>query len=181
MNEITEKSKVIAEYLGWRYIPFNDLQGFPKAGWWQVEEREKTSVTLDSGEVVNTIGVGDVMNRKQGWQIIDNSYVKFVCRNHSQLRFYNSFDALIPAIEKLEKEDLSDYCYKWKDGRGLNNNFVYVEFMRFRDNSFIAIEWELDPFTTIGKNEGKGIIKDTFYAVYQAIKYINDLKKNYEN
>lgn len=181
MNEIIEKSKVIAEYLGWMYIPFNDLQGFPKAGWWQVKEREKTSVTLDSGKIINTTAVGDVMNRKQGWQIIDGNYVKFVCRNHSQLRFYNSFDALIPAIEKLESEDLSDYSYKWKDDRGLNNNFMGIEFMRWHDNSDFVIEWELDPILSIGEGKGEGITKDTFYAVYQAIEYINDLKQNYGN
>ena len=36
---ITEQSRLLAEYLGWKYVPSNDLQGFPKAGWWKgVEE-----------------------------------------------------------------------------------------------------------------------------------------------
>lgn len=32
---IAEQSKILAEYLGWKYVPSNDLQGFPKAGWWK--------------------------------------------------------------------------------------------------------------------------------------------------
>ena len=32
-NEIINSSKLIAEYLGWQYIPFNDLQGYSKPGW----------------------------------------------------------------------------------------------------------------------------------------------------
>ena len=37
-KDIIEGSKLIAEYLGWKYIPFNDLQGFPKAGWYQISK-----------------------------------------------------------------------------------------------------------------------------------------------
>ena len=37
-EEIINGSKLIAEYLGWQYIPFSaDLQGHKKAGWHQVK------------------------------------------------------------------------------------------------------------------------------------------------
>ena len=149
MSEITEKSKVIADYLGWRYVPSNDLQGFPKAGWW------KGNCNTKEGISYNKI----------------NSGCLYVCRNHNQLRFYNSFDALIPAIEKLEKEDLSDYI----------KNFEYIEFVRDNFTSEIQLLSHPKPMELIGESKDKGIIKDTFYAVYQAIEYINNLKENYEN
>ena len=44
-------------------------------------------------------------NKKNGWSRNDNCYFKFVCRKHSELRFFNSLDTLLPVIKKIEKEN----------------------------------------------------------------------------
>ena len=46
-KDIVDGSKIIANYLGWQYIPFDNLQGYSKAGWWQIpfllEEKKLTT------------------------------------------------------------------------------------------------------------------------------------------
>jgi len=87
-NNITEGSKLIAEFLGWKYVPNNDLGNFPKAGWYCESPKGLP-----------------ILSPKQGYpHKLDNRFYKYICRSHNDLRFYNSFDALIPSIEKLEKE-----------------------------------------------------------------------------
>ena len=44
-------------------------------------------------------------HNKNGWTLVDDNYYKFICRKHSDLRFWNSLDALVPVIQKIEKED----------------------------------------------------------------------------
>ncbi len=176
MNNILKGSKLIAEYLGWKYVPSNDLQGFPKAGWYQMKVRKKSEITVESGKKVDTTMFSDSINTKRGWSIHKEAYYKYVCRNHNQLRFYNSFDSLIPAIEKIENEDLSEFHYEWKDGRGEHNNFQSIEFNRWGDESFYDVGLELDPSYYIGRHKGEGIIKDTFHATVEAINYINNLR-----
>lgn len=115
-SEIIEGSKIIAEYLGWKYVPFNDLQGFDKAGWFEVhpmreDVQELTTCTYDSsGELVSThTRKLDVLlfkyNVKQGWNKTDDYYYRFICRAHGHLRFYNDFDLLIGVIDKIETEN----------------------------------------------------------------------------
>lgn len=153
MSEIIEKSKVIAGYLGWRYIPYSPESDL-KPGWYE-PSLSKGRVKLDDGKF----------------------YRRF-CRTHGELRFYNSFDALIPAIEKIENEDLSEYFYTWTDSRGKRSNFNGFEFCRWHDSSEFDLHLELDPSETIGKSKGKGIIKDTFEAVFATIELINQIKEN---
>lgn len=89
-EEIINGSKLIAEYLGWKYIPFNDLQDFPKAGWYKQAPN-------------NLI----IVSPKQGFPIkVKDRFYKYICRKHSELRFYNSMDALLPVIEKLNKDKI---------------------------------------------------------------------------
>lgn len=90
--------------------------------------------------------------------------------------FYGSLDSLIPAIEKLEKEDLSEFHYEWEDSRGKQNNFMGIEFNRWRDESYYGVDLQLDPTYCIGEHKGEGIIKDTFHATVEAIKHINNLR-----
>lgn len=114
-NNITEGSKLIAEFLGWKYIPFNDLQNLKKAGWYQFESGEPNIQTVDvtswSSSNPEKVTKKQKVNmtplrhhHKNGWEYSEGNYYKYVCRAHTELRFYNSFDALMPAIEKLEKE-----------------------------------------------------------------------------
>lgn len=174
-KRITEDSKLIAKYLGWVYVPHNNLGNYKKAGWYRTQERVEEVLEKEGGTINKTLII-DSMRRKKGWDIVDGKYVRFVCRSHNELRFYNSFDALIPAIEKLEKEDLSEFHYEWEDGRGKHNNFMGIRFSRFEDQSDFSIDLQLDPPTWIGEGKGGGIVKDTFKAVVEAIKYINNVK-----
>lgn len=124
VQDIINGSKLIAEYLGWQYIPFNDLQGFSKAGWFEVKENQRM-----------------MLAKYDGWVKVDNKAVRFVCRKHSELRFYNSFDAIIPVIEKIEKENsVSFYLYNGGCKRGLlQKEFSFDENLTWIQNTFNAV------------------------------------------
>lgn len=165
---ITEKSKILAEYLCWVYVPNNDLGEFPKAGWYTPLTSCKPSKHSSSN-----VKVGDM-------------YTKYVCRSHNQLRFYNSFDELIPVLNKLTEEDLKEYMYSWeectyedKEGCELETcyNFEGIGWDVNRGYSQIYIHLALDPTIFIGECKGEGIVKNTFEACYQAINYINEIKE----
>ena len=113
-KEIINGSKRIAEFLGYKYIPFNDLQGFPKAGWWKcipkVKDIQKSTVYSFDGEKEEVKELNLDLNlfrynNKNGWKVVGEQYCKFICRTHGDLRFWNSLDALVPVIQKIEKED----------------------------------------------------------------------------
>lgn len=91
-QEIINGSKLIAEYLGWQYIPFDNLQGYSKPGWWLVK---KVWGDDDLGKYM----ASKVKNHKDK---MGRNY--YVCRKHSELRFWNSLDALVPVIQKIEKD-----------------------------------------------------------------------------
>ncbi len=165
-NKITEGSKLIAEYLGWKYVPSNDLGNFPKPGWWEFFEGKlyyhKSSMTR----------VG--MNGGTG---------NFICRNHHELRFYNSMDALLPAIKKLEKEDLSEYIYKWTDYEGETRyNFQAITFTLYANGGYSEVELDLDPPYEIVQSFDKDLTwtQNTFNIVVDTIKFIKELRDEKE-
>ena len=92
-EEIIENSKIMAEYLGWKYQPFEKDAPRP-AGWYK-------PIQFKKGEVIT-----------------DDQFWEKVCRNHKQLRFYDSFDK-IPGFSdngghlKPSKEQMYDY---WERG-----------------------------------------------------------------
>lgn len=140
---VKEKSKIIAEYLGWKYIPYSKDSDL-KPGWYEPN-----------------IGKGSI-------RLKDNRLYRYFCRNHNQLRFYNSFDYLIPVIEKIESEDLSKYF----------KNFEYLEFVRDNFTTEIQLLQHPEPVIILGDGKGEGIIKDAFNAIYTAVEYINKVKKD---
>ena len=177
---ITEQSKILGEYLGWKYFPNNDLQGSPKAGWWiplQVTEKVNTSI----GEITLPI-----LSFKGATKIGDG-YYKYVCRSHKDLRFYNSMDWLIKILDKLTKEDLSEYMYSWEqcvegDEEDCETevcyNFMNVDYYISMDfGTIIEINLELDPAMEIGRGKGEDIVKNTFNACVEAVEYINKRKR----
>lgn len=100
-KEIISGSKLIAEFLGFVYIPFSaDLKEL-KPGWYETKSAEPN--------IKNTV-VGDIdinlllYHNKNGWKLFEGKYYRFICRNHGELRFWNSLDALVPVIQKIEKE-----------------------------------------------------------------------------
>lgn len=162
---IAEQSKILAEYLGWKYIPSNDLQGFTKAGWYVL-------LTYHSSPKSAT-KIGD-------------GYYKHICRNHHELRFYNSMDWLIKVLEMLTKEDLSEYMYSWErcvegDEEDCETevcyNFMNIDYyISMEFGTIIEINLELDPVMEIGRGQGEDIVKNTFNACVQAVEYINKRK-----
>jgi len=140
-EEIITGSKLIAEYLGFTYIPFSaDLKekGL-KAGWYKtvdatpkMEEVTQTSFVVgkeDETEVKRiTININNLRyNQKSGYKLVGDKYYKYICRNHGELRYWNSLDALIPAVKKIEKETENRF-YLYNNGCKLNIVEKYSSF-----------------------------------------------------
>ena len=118
-EEIINGSKLIAEYLGWVYLPFSAelKEKGMKAGWYEtvsaepnIQEVTQTSYKVGEEDKAEVKKINININllryhNKNGWTLVDDNYYKFICRKHSELRFWNSLDALIPVIQKIEKED----------------------------------------------------------------------------
>lgn len=99
-QEIILGSKLIAEYLGFAYLPFSaELKCKP--GWWV--KVPKTKRELFYSKI--------------------NGDVDFICRRHLDLDFYYSLDALIPAIKKIEKEKINIRL----DNNGCHFYFIETE------------------------------------------------------
>ena len=76
---IRDNNKRIAEFLGWKYFPKVDGERF--AGWRKDVE-------------VRTLEMYIKLHGQH------NGY--YLCRNHNDLRYYNSWDWLMEAVEKIE-------------------------------------------------------------------------------
>lgn len=86
-KNILKGNKIIAQYLGYEYIPHNN-KGSLKPGWWKLEG------SLENKEKLQTL---EPIFRKVGES-------RFLCRNHKGLRFYNSWDWLMEACVKCSNE-----------------------------------------------------------------------------
>jgi hypothetical protein len=95
-KEIIEGSKLIAEFLGWKYIPFNDLQDYSCAGWWKVAKPNWGDDSLGKYMLSKTKNHKDKIGRNY-----------YICRNHGDLKFWNSLDKLVPVIQKMEQEKVN--------------------------------------------------------------------------
>ena len=118
-EEIINGSKLIAEYLGWVYLPFSAelKEKGMKAGWYEtvsaepnIQEVTQTSYKVGEEDKAEVKKINININllryhNKNGWKLFEGRYYKFICRKHSELRFWNSLDALVPVIQKIEKED----------------------------------------------------------------------------
>lgn len=118
-EEIINGSKLIAEFLNWVYVPFSAelKEKGMKAGWYEtvsaepnIQEVTQTSYKVGEEDKAEVKKINININllryhNKNGWTLVDDNYYKFICRKHSDLRFWNSLDALIPVIQKIEKED----------------------------------------------------------------------------
>jgi len=157
--EQTANSKLLAEYLGWKYIGYSN--SLPKdffAGWYcQVFK------PLD-------MELWKVLPKSGFKKLPDSSYGKYVCRNHAGLDFRCNYNRLFEVIEKLEKEDLSEYFD--------DDNFEGIEISRFTNDWSAFINLKYDPplwLTEQNKSEVKEV-EQLFLAVLSAVKYINDLR-----
>lgn len=85
MNAVTEGNKLIAEFMGYTYFGHNDERlkhdnGFYDAGW----KRKATIRKFDK---------------------MAHSKKAYLCRNHNELRYYNSWDWLKPVIDHITDID----------------------------------------------------------------------------
>ncbi|MGO1820268.1 MAG: hypothetical protein ACTH0S_11365 [Senegalia sp. (in: firmicutes)] len=81
-SEIIKSNKLIAEFMGYKYIPYDPDSKF-KAGWWKKG-------------IIKEEQIREPSFRKIG-------KTKFLCRRHPELRYYNSWDWLIPVLNKIGK------------------------------------------------------------------------------
>lgn len=75
-------NKLIAEHLGYKYYPFQEVKNPNFAGWKKTDKE-----VLPKLHTEGPIG-------KRVW----------LCRRNTDLRFYNSWDWLMPACEKFEDQ-----------------------------------------------------------------------------
>lgn len=154
---ITDKSKTIAEYMGWVYVPSTELVDFKKAGWY------RPCGLFEKGSEP---------------YLVDGKNYKYECRNHNQLRFYNDLNLLFRVVSKIEKEDLRHYCYKWESGDEQHFNFMGLEFIMFHGRVEFEIHFELDPSDVISKRDlnYNTLSQDLFEVVFETISWINNVK-----
>lgn len=167
-QDIIEGSKIIANYLGWVYIPFNDLQGLTKPGWYQVATNINSLAPL-------------VYHTKNGWIKLGDKFYRYICRNHSELRFYNSMDELIKVIEKIQKDwSVEKYSYSWEMGSHNYYNFNGFKFNLCNNGAYSQVNWELDPPEEIVKSFDSKLnwTQNVFKVVVDTILYIDKIKQN---
>lgn len=158
-EEIINGSKLIAEYLNWVYLPFSAelKEKGMKAGWYEtvsaepnIQEVTQTSYKVGEEDKAEVKKINININllryhNKNGWTLVDDNYYKFICRKHSELRFWNSLDSLVPTIQKIEKE---------KVNVRLNNNGCHL-YCRESENSFESydenLSWSNNVFKVIVK------------------------------
>lgn len=168
-KEIIEGAKLLAEYLEWEYFPFNDLRGVKKPGWYYVSPTPPNPIIAGS------------MLIKGGYQKTDDDrIVKFLCRSHTELRFFNNYDWLFEVIEKLEKEDLREYFYTWIDTeQGRRFNFEGIEVDVNTSYVEVFVNWALDPPQRISEEIWEELpkIQRLFFALVDAAQWVNNIKK----
>lgn len=85
-NFVLDGNKLIAEFMGYEYIPFNNQKDL-RPGWWK---KGITKLQQDRQGILRKIG-----------------HSNFLCRRHHELRYWNSWDWLIPVIKKISQLDYS--------------------------------------------------------------------------
>lgn len=153
-EEIINGSKLIAEYMNLVYLPFSAelKEKGMKAGYYQTvsaepDIQEVTQTSYKVGEEdkaeVKKINININLLRyhnKNGWTLVDDNYYKFICRKHSELRFWNSLDALVPVIQKIEKEHLSYFTLR-------DNGCEFYDIESYNEN----LSWSNNVFKVIVK------------------------------
>ena len=116
-QKLTKELKLIAEFMGLIYIPWNNLQGYSAPGWW---------VNIDSFNNKDT-KPGIIRFReeqcKNHLSKIGGRYYK----GRQLLQYYSSWNRLMPVVEKianyheLSLNDTLDFLNYEYDFEGLNN------------------------------------------------------------
>ena len=162
-KEIINGSKLIAEFLNWVYVPFSAelKEKGMKAGWYEtvsaepnIQEVTQTSYKVGEEDKAEVKKINININllryhNKNGWTLIDDNYYKFICRKHSDLRFWNSLDVLIPVIQKIEKESEATVCL-YNNGCIIGWG-IYLDDLIEEIRSFDLPNWSNNVFKVIVK------------------------------
>ena len=163
-QDIVNGSKVLAEYLGWKYIPFSsNMISYKSGGWYKY----KTPSNLEASGL-----------KKSRWIKVEEGLIaKFICRTHSELRFFNDWNDLALVIEKLEKEDLSFAFYEWESKNVTRSNFEGIEIDITTKDITVWFNLTTNPPLKISE-ERKELPKkqQLFFALVDSVKYINSLR-----
>lgn len=129
-DEILEGNKLIAEFLGYKYYPHSDTEKQPG---WKLHDLKMIP------KLVNMYPEGKGI---------------YLCRRHDGLRFFNSWDWLMLAVDKIE-----ELTYRFT----ISSTFVRVHTCK--------TSWDdSDEYNCI-VFEGK--LKCTWYGVVEFIKWYN--------
>ena len=133
-QEILEGNKLIAQFMGYKYIPFDETK--PKnspVGWWKD----------------NRVG------------IINKIEKNYLCRKHTDLNYYSSWNWLMPVVEKID--DMKDVRVN-DITIGVTSTIIYA---RSKTNSFFKQQ----------NHSGETRIERTYNAVIEFIKWYNLCQK----
>lgn len=155
-EEIREGSKLLANYMGWFYIPSDNKGDFPTAGWYRL----LSPLSKQSNIIVN--------------------YKKYdrICRRTDDLRFFNEVNWLLEVVDTVEREDLSEYFYQWEYEDEKRSNFEGFSVDIFGGFVDCQVHLALDPPTTIGREtfEWNCLSMALFKVMVDSVKYINKVK-----
>ena len=111
---------------------------------------------------------------------IDNRIIEDFMHSKPK-NFHTSWDLIIPVIEEIEKLDLSDYLYQWKEDETTHYNFNYVDFTISTEYIYVDIELDLDPPLEIHsvdtRNNNISKFEATYECIVEFLKYYNKLCK----
>lgn len=150
-KEIIEGNKLIAEFMGYKYYPYSP-ESVVKPGWW--------SEPVPKDRSLNKLETH-----------------KFLCRRHPELRYYNSWDWMMPVVEKIENLDFSKESYFWEDCEGDLHYNSEGTTVCIEDNScYIYENLLLDPIHIYVSKQAGTKLKATFEAVVEFIQWYNERK-----
>ncbi len=133
-RRILECNKLIANFMGYEYIPYNsELVTRELPGW-----RKKDSV---------------IFSPKQ---------IGYLGRNHYCLKYHSSWNWIMEVVERIENLDIKNYCYQWLGNDNTTEyNFINFDVDITSHECFIWLNWTLDPASLINKSTSeRKIFKD---------------------
>jgi len=164
-DNISDGNKLIAEFMGFEYIPFNNNYEIDP-GWW----KKNTPKAFR--------GKSDIASK------VDKKW--FLCRNHNQLRYFNSWDWLMEVVEKFESmgydTSLKTHYVRLNPSpsEAYYNTIAYVSFNSDGYNIFRCMpnDDEYDGHVELGGSRTEGINKKQaiWLMVVESIKWVNENK-----
>ena len=94
------------------------------------------------------------------------------------MRFFNDVTLLFEVVDKVEKEDLSEYFYSWEYEDEKKSNFEGFSVDIFSGFIDCEVHLALDPPTTIGREpfEWNSLSTSLFKVMVDSVKYINKVR-----